>query len=89
MAPANGERGRVESVMWEIVAGARLETHATGIGVVSREGSGEPITLTLSGPDGEVGIPLTPVRALELVKDLSEPAVRSIKTEQWGAGWPG
>ena len=82
MAPANGERGRVESVMWEIVAGARFETHATGIGVVSREGSGEPITLTLSGPDGEVGMPLTPVRASELGKDLSEPAVRSIKTEQ-------
>ena len=58
--------------------------------VVSWAGAGQPIVLTLFDPDGEVAaVPLTPVRALELAKELSEPAVSSIKTNQWGAGWPG
>ena len=57
--------------------------------VVSWEGPGEPITLTLYGPDGEVAVPLTPVRALELAKALTEPAVTVIKTDRWGPGWPG
>ena len=57
--------------------------------VVSWEGPGEPITLTIHGPDGEVAVRLTPVRALELAKDLTEPAVTAIKTSQWGPGWPG
>ena len=58
-------------------------------GVVTWEGAGQPIMLTIHSPDGEVAVPLTPVRALELAKDLIEPAVRSIKTNQWGPGWPG
>ena len=57
--------------------------------VVRWEGPGEPTVLTVHGPDGEVAVPLTPVRALELAKDLSEPAVTAIKTNQWGSGWPG
>ena len=62
------------------------ETHA----VVSWAGQGEPIVLTLYAADGEVvSVPLSPVRALELAKQLIEPAVRSIKTSQWGEGWPG
>jgi len=36
-----------------------------------------------------VNVPLTPVRALELAKELSEPAVQSIKHSQWSPGWPG
>jgi hypothetical protein len=40
--------------------------------------------LTVRGPDGEVAVPLTPVRALELAVDLIQPAVVSIKTAQWG-----
>ena len=57
--------------------------------VVSWAGPGQPITLTLYGPDGELAVPLTPKRALELAKELIEPAVLSIKTSQWGEGWPG
>ena len=38
---------------------------------------------------GEVAIPLSPTRALELAKELIEPAVRSIKNSQWGSGWTG
>ena len=34
-------------------------------------------------------MPLSPTRALKLAKDLIEPAVRAIKTEQWGDSWPG
>ena len=50
--------------------------------VVTWEGSGEPIMLTVRGPDGEVA--LSPVRALELAQELLQPAVVSIKTAQWG-----
>ncbi len=57
--------------------------------VVTWAGQGEPIVLTLYGPDGEVAVPLTPVRALELARDLAAPAVTTIKTSAWGPGWPG
>ena len=57
--------------------------------VVSWAGPGEPIMLALYGPAGEVVIPLSPTRALELAKELIEPAVRSIKIDRWGPGWPG
>ena len=57
--------------------------------MVSWEGPGEPIVLAIHSDDGEVSIPLTPVRALELATALTEPAVTVIKTNQWGPGWPG
>ncbi len=58
--------------------------------VVTWEGADRPIVLTLFGPDGEVvAVPLTPVRALELARELIEPAVQSIKHSQWGDSWPG
>ena len=58
--------------------------------VVTWAGAGQPIKINIYGPDGAVvSVPLSPVRALELAKDLSEPAVRSIKVNQWGPGWPG
>ena len=61
-----------------------------GRAIVTWAGPGKPITLTLYGPDGAVvSVPLKPKRALELAKDLSEPAVMAIKTEQWGRMWPG
>ena len=61
----------------------------TNRAIVSWAGTGQPIKLTVYGPDGEaVSVPLTPVRALELAKDLTEPAVMAIKTAQWGPGWP-
>ncbi len=57
--------------------------------VVTWAGPGQPIILTLYGSAGEVAVDMTPVRALELAKDLTEPAVQSIKNSQWGPGWPG
>ena len=50
--------------------------------VVSWEGPGEPIMLTLYGPDGEtVALPLEPKRALTLAKELIEPAVQAISAD--------
>ena len=57
--------------------------------VVTWAGQGEPIVLTLYGPDGEAAVALTPVRALELARELIAPAVQSIKIGQWGLNWPG
>ena len=58
--------------------------------VVTWAGAGEPITLTIYGPDGAVvSVSLSPVRAFGLAKELMERAVSSIKTKQWGEGWPG
>ncbi len=57
--------------------------------VVSWAGEGQPIVLTAYSPAGEVAVRLTPVRALELAKELIEPAVTAVKTNQWGPGWPG
>ena len=57
--------------------------------VVSWAGASEPIVLTLYSPGGEVAVRLTPVRALELAQQLTQPAVTTIKTSQWGPGWPG
>jgi len=56
---------------------------------VSQAGDSRPIVLTLYGPDGEADLALSPVRALELAKQLMERAVSSIKTGQWGKPWPG
>ncbi len=57
--------------------------------VVAWAGPGEPIMLTLYGPDGEVAVALSPTCALVLARELIEPAVQAIKNSQWGPGWPG
>ena len=57
--------------------------------VVSWAGEGEPIILTVYSDGAEVAVGLTPVRALELAQQLTEPAVAATKTAQWGPGWPG
>ena len=57
--------------------------------VVAWEGPGEPIVLKVHGPDGEVAVPLTPTRALELAVELTQRAVLTIKLNRWGPGWPG
>ena len=58
--------------------------------VVSWEGSDQPIIMTIHGPDGEVvSTKLSPTRALDMAKDLIEPAVAAIKHSMWGPGWPG
>ena len=52
--------------------------------VVTWAGPGQPITLTVHGPDGEVAVPMVPKRALELAQELLTRAVQAIK-----ADWPG
>ena len=54
--------------------------------VVTWEGPGEPIVLTLHGPDGEAAaLPLLPKRALTLAQELLDRGVQAIKADQWGA----
>ncbi len=54
--------------------------------VVSWEGPGEPIVLTLYGPDGEVvTVPLLPKRALTLAQELLTSGVSAIKADSWDA----
>ena len=53
--------------------------------MVSWEGPGEPIVLTV----GDVAVPLTPTRALALAVELTGRAVATIKVTHWGPGWPG
>ena len=57
--------------------------------VVTWEGQGEPIVLTVDGPDGEVAMPLTPKRALSLAVELAQRAVWAIKINRWGPNGPG
>ena len=45
------------------------------------EGPGEPIMLTVYGPDGEVAVPLLPKRALVLVQELLTYGVAAIKAD--------
>ena len=52
--------------------------------VVSWEGPGEPIVLTLHGADGEAAaVRLLPKRALTLAQDLLTRGVAAIKADQW------
>ncbi len=48
---------------------------------VTWEGPGEPIVLTLYGPDGEVALPLLPKRALTLAQELLTRGVQAIKAD--------
>ncbi len=57
--------------------------------VVTWEGPGQPITLTVHGPGGEVALALTPTRAIALAVELTQRAVLTIKVNQFGPGWPG
>ncbi len=51
--------------------------------VVSWEGPGQPIVLTVHGPAGEVAVPMVPKRALELARELLTRGVQAIKADQW------
>ncbi len=52
--------------------------------VVTWEGPGEPIMLTIYGPDGEaVALPLEPKRALTLAQELLTRGVSAIKADTW------
>ncbi len=53
--------------------------------VVSWKGPGEPIMLTIYGPDGEVAVPLAPKRALTLAQELLTCGVAAIKADSWDA----
>ncbi len=60
--------------------------------VVSWNGPGQPIMLTIYGPDGEVAVPLLPKRALTLAQDLLTRGVQAIKAEPeapWAPEWGG
>ncbi len=50
-----------------------MATVVGALAVVSWEGPGEPIVLTLYGPDGEVAVAMVPKRALELAQEPMEP----------------
>ncbi len=52
---------------------------------VSWTGPGQPIVLTVYGPDGEVAVPIVPKRALTLANELLTRGVQAIKADQWGA----
>ncbi len=53
--------------------------------VVTWEGAGEPIVLTLYGPEGELAaMELLPKRCLTLAKEILDTAVLAIKVD-----WPG
>ncbi len=65
-------------------AAAVAETTEQTRAVVSWEGPGEPIVLTVYGPAGDVAVPLLPKRALELAQELLTRGVQAIK-----ADWPG
>ena len=55
-----------------------LETRA----VVSWNGPGEPVVLTLYAPDGEaIAVPLLPRRALALAQELLTQGVQAIKAD--------
>ena len=58
---------------------------ATDRAVVSWEGPGEPIVLTLYGSDGEIAVALLPKRALTLGQELLTCAVQAIKADTWDA----
>ena len=53
--------------------------------VVTWQGPGEPIVLTLYGPDGEIAVPLLPKRALTLAQELLTRGVQAIKADTWDA----
>ena len=51
--------------------------------VVTWQGPGEPIMLTVYGPDGEVAVALLPKRALSLANELLTRGVQAIKADTW------
>ena len=66
-------------------AAGLAETTEQPRAVVSWAGEGQPIMLTLYGPDGELAVmPLLPKRALTLAKEMLTRGVRAIKED-----WPG
>ncbi len=48
---------------------------------VTWKGPGEPIVLTLYGPDGEVAVPLFPKRALTLAQELLTRGVQAMQAD--------
>jgi len=61
-----------------------VTTAAEPRAVVTWEGPGEPIVLTLYGPEGELAVALLPKRALTLAQELLTRGVQAIKVD-----WPG
>ena len=64
---------------------ARLKVQDAGRAVVVWEAPGQPIVLTLYGPDGKMAaVPLLPKRALTLAQELLTRGVQAIKADSWG-----
>ncbi len=61
-----------------------VTTAAEPRALVTWEGPGEPIMLTLYGPEGELAVPLLPKRALTLAQQLLTRGVAAIKANHWG-----
>ena len=51
--------------------------------VVTWQGPGAPIMLTVYGPDGEVAVVLLPKQALTLGQELLTCAVQAVKADSW------
>jgi len=51
--------------------------------VVTWDGPGEPIILTVYDADGEIAVALLPKRALTLAQELQTCAVSAIKADHW------
>ena len=51
--------------------------------VVTWEGPGAPIMLTVYGADGEIAVALLPKQALTLGQELLTCAVQAIKADTW------
>ncbi len=70
--------------MGEVASLAEHAPAVTGRAVVTWEGPGEPIVLTLYGADGEaVALALEPKRALTLAQELLTCGVQAIKADSW------
>ena len=59
-----------------------MTTAAEPRAVVSWAGPGEPVLLTLYGPEGELAVPLLPKRALTLAQELLTRGVQAIKVDR-------
>ena len=77
-----GGRGKKLAVSGEF-SGVPHQRVSEARAVVTWEGPGEPIVLTVYGPDGEVALPLLPKRALTLAQELLTHAVQAIKADSW------
>ena len=71
--------------MGEVASLAEHVPAAAGRAVVTWDGPGAPIVLTLYGSESQLAIPLLPKRALTLAQELLTRGVQAIKADSWDA----